>query len=69
MLYLKEFTFASIDSEEQFINYINQTVYSGFYPFGVLGYKSVYGNDPAGKLYETLGFSHLYSYWFRVQPY
>ena len=29
----------------------------------------VEGNDPAGKLYEALGFSHLYSYWFRVQPY
>ena len=48
MLYLKEFTFASIDSEEQFINYIKQTIYSGYYPFGVLGYKSVYGDDPAG---------------------
>ena len=26
------------------------------------------GNDPARHLYESLGFSYLYTYWFRVQP-
>lgn len=28
----------------------------------------VEGNAPARRLYESLGFSHLYTYWFRVQP-
>lgn len=26
------------------------------------------GNTPAVRLYESLGFQHLYTYWFRVQP-
>ena len=28
----------------------------------------VEGNAPARRLYEGLGFRHLYRYWFRVQP-
>ena len=28
----------------------------------------VEGNEPALKLYESLGFCQLYQYWFRVQP-
>ena len=28
----------------------------------------VEGNDPARRLYESLGFTLLYTYWFRVQP-
>lgn len=28
----------------------------------------VKGNDSARRLYESLGFSQLYTYWFRVQP-
>lgn len=28
----------------------------------------VEGNTPARRLYETLGFRHFYTYWFRVQP-
>ena len=28
----------------------------------------VQGNDIARKLYESLGFRHFYTYWFRVQP-
>ena len=28
----------------------------------------VEGNIPAARLYESLGFSPLYTYWFRVQP-
>lgn len=29
----------------------------------------VQGNTPARTLYENLGFSQLYTYWFRVSPY
>ena len=29
----------------------------------------VAGNTPARTLYEQLGFSQLYTYWFRVSPY
>lgn len=28
----------------------------------------VQGNTPAHELYESLGFRHFYTYWFRVQP-
>ena len=49
MLYLKEFTFVPLDTEEQFLNDILRTCYDSFYPFGVLGKKLAYETDPYGR--------------------
>ena len=60
MQYLDEFSFTSIDQEEQFLNYIRATCYDTFYPFGVLsarGFRSIcfepltilYGGNGCGK--------------------
>ncbi len=60
MVYLEDFHFASVDQEEQFLNYIRPTCYDTFYPFGVLpscGLESLtfepvtilYGGNGSGK--------------------
>ena len=60
MLWLEEFSFAPIEEEEQFLNYIRPTCYDTFYPFGILsrhGFRSIsfepltvlYGGNGCGK--------------------
>ena len=60
MLYVEEFQFAPVDQEEQFLNYIRQTCFDTFYPFGVLStrlFSSIsfepltilYGGNGSGK--------------------
>lgn len=60
MIYLKEFSFPSLDSEEFFLNEIKQTCYDTYYPFRVLSYKELdtiafqpitifYGGNGSGK--------------------
>lgn len=60
MLYLENFTFASAPEEEQFINYVLETCYDSYYPFGILsghGFRSItfepltilYGGNGSGK--------------------
>ena len=41
LLYLREFTFPSIEDEELFINELKQTWYNTYYPFRVLGDKEL----------------------------
>ena len=43
LLYLREFTFPSIEDEELFINELKQTWYNTYYPFRVLGDKELEG--------------------------
>ena len=41
MIYLKEFSFPSLDSEERFLDDIKQTCYDTYYPFRVISYKEL----------------------------
>ena len=60
MLYLKEFSFPSVGSEEGFLNEIEHTCYNTYYPFRVLSDKELdtidfqpvtifYGGNGSGK--------------------
>ncbi len=60
MLYLDRFSFAPIDAEEQFLNYVKETCYDSYYPFYVLsghGFSEMqfepltilYGGNGSGK--------------------
>ncbi len=60
MLWLEEFSFAPVEQEEQFLNYIRPTCYDTYYPFGILsrhGFRSIsfepltilYGGNGCGK--------------------
>lgn len=59
-MYIDYFRFPGVDAEEQFVNYIERTCYSSFYPFGVfaenmlesLSFSEItilYGNNGSGK--------------------
>ena len=59
-MYIDSFKFPGIGAEEQFVNYIERTCYSSFYPFGVfaenmlesLSFSEItilYGNNGSGK--------------------
>ena len=60
MLYLDSFNFVPVSEEEQFVNYVLETCYDSFYPFGILsthGFQSIsfepltilYGGNGSGK--------------------
>lgn len=36
ILYLSQFSYASANDEEQFLNYVRRSCYDTFYPFGIL---------------------------------
>ena len=60
MMYIDSFQFPGVEAEEQFVNYIERSCYSSFYPFGVFAANQLreltfteitilYGNNGSGK--------------------
>ena len=60
MLWLEEFSFAPVEQEEQFLNYLRPTCYDTFYPFMIFpqkGFRQIdfeditilYGGNGSGK--------------------
>ena len=60
MRYIDSFQFPGVENEEQFVNYIQRTCYTSFYPFGVFAENQLrelsfaeitilYGNNGSGK--------------------